>query len=174
VQRVLDLGSHRAILLDTLDGPPFIATHHSGRLCASRLAWLEQQLTDAHGLPVILFLHHPPFKVGFQGMDAIRLSNDAALLALLARFPNVVHLVCGHIHRTISGNVNGLAFTIFKSPCHQMPLDFVSPDSSLSTAEPGAYGIVLLDHGQITLHSEDFDLAQDGGFSARDALPDPA
>lgn len=174
VQRVLDLGTHRAILLDTLDGPPFRPAHHSGWLCPDRLSWLEQELIAASGQPVIIFLHHPPFKVGFKGMDDIRLENDQKFLALVRRFPNVAHLVCGHIHRTISGNVNGLAFTIFKSPCHQMPLDFVSPDSSLSTAEPGAYGVILLNEGQITLHSEDFDLAKTGGISGYDTPPHTA
>jgi hypothetical protein len=33
---------------------------------------------------------------------------------------------------------------MFKGTCHQAPLDLIRPDSTLSIAEPAAYGLLLL------------------------------
>jgi len=178
VQQVLDFGTHKCILLDTLDGPPFSHSTHHGVLCSARLSWLEEQLQEAQAVAdeqsVIVCIHHPPFMLGIPGMDAIRLKNDEACMDLLCRYPCVSQIICGHMHRTISGTCRGKAYAVFKSPCHQLPMDMDSEDSSLSTAEPGAYGIVLLpnkDH--IIVHTEDFELAPIGkNFSCRDAMPD--
>lgn len=153
VQHVIRLGRHHLICLDTLDEqaqPP-----HSGILCEARLHWLRDALDAALGAPVILALHHPPFKVGFDGMDAIRLRNDDAFFDLITQYPNVVQLLCGHIHRTISGSVRGVPFAVFKSACHQMPMMLGVAGSGHSVDEPGAYGILLLGDDGVTVHSED-------------------
>lgn len=153
VQAVLDLAHHRLITLDTLDGPPYPPGHHAGRLCADRTAWLEAVLSGAGGRRVLVFAHHPPHPTGIPGMDAIPLADGDALLARLAR--HGAHLFCGHVHRTISGSTGGVPWTMFKSTCHQGPLDLVTPDSSLAIDEPGAYGVVLLPPGGVIAHSED-------------------
>ena len=169
VQHFVDMGNTRLIMLDTLDGPPHLADQHAGHLCAERLAWLEAALEGAQGRRVLVFTHHPPVAVGFPGMDKIRLANENDLLTRLARFPNVVHLFAGHVHRTISGNIGGLAFTIFKSPCHQMPMLLGVEGSAHSVAEPGAYGIVLLNADSVIVHSEDFGLDQLPVFDGHEA-----
>ncbi len=153
VQTVLDLDHHRVITLDTLDGPPYPQGHHAGRLSADRIAFLEAALSGADGRMPLVFAHHPPHMTGIPGMDAIPLADGAGLLALLAR--HRAHLFCGHVHRTISGSSAGVAWTMFKSTCHQGPLDLVSLDSSLSIDEPGAYGVLLLPEGGVIAHSED-------------------
>ena len=81
-------------------------------------------------------------------------------------------IVAGHIHRTISGCCRGKAFAVFKSPCHQLPLDLESPDCTLSTPEPGAYGILLLQNpDHVICHTEDFELAKLGqDWTCQDAL----
>ena len=79
------------------------------------------------------------------------------------------HLLCGHVHRTISGQSRGVPFTIFKSPCHQAPLDLDSADSTLSTAGPGACGLLLLTAGGVIVHSEDVGLDAPA-ISGSDAL----
>ena len=78
-----------------------------------------------------------------------------------------VHIVAGHVHRTISGMWEGVPYTIFKSPCHQQPLDFSIANSSLAVDEPGAYGLLLFDGENLVIHSEDFAIAK------RDSNPDP-
>ncbi len=152
-QHAIDLGGTRLITLDTLDGPPYRDGHHAGQLCDDRLAWLNAQLSGADR--AIIFMHHPPFNVGFDGMDDIKLANADTFFELIQKHGNVAQLVCGHVHRTISGNARGIPFTIFKSPCHQMPMVLGEGVSSLSVDEPGAYGIILLKDDSIIVHSED-------------------
>ncbi len=153
VQTVRDLDTHRIITLDTLDGPPYPKGHHAGRLCPARLAWLSEALAGADGRLPLVFAHHPPYAIGIPGMDMIPLADGEALLALLAR--HGAHLFCGHVHRTISGSQSGVPWTMLKGTCHQGPLDLVTPDSSLSIDEPGAYGVLLLPRGGVVAHSED-------------------
>ena len=87
-------------------------------------------------------------------MDRINLSNGIEVFDILSQYPST-HLFCGHIHRTISGSSRGVAWTMFKSPCHQGVLDFQDPDSSLSVDEHGAYGLLLLTPDGVVAHSQD-------------------
>ncbi len=156
IQQMIDLGDTCLFTLDTLDPPT--GPHHAGALCVQRLAWLDQALAWANGRQIIVALHHPPFATGFTGMDRIALQNPDALYDRLTKYAGEVHLLCGHIHRTISGRAKGLSFTIFKSTCDQMPMLLGEAGSAHSVAEPGAYGIVLADNDGIIVHTEDFTL----------------
>ena len=169
VQRVLDLPHHRIITLDTYTQTP--DPKHSGYLCADRLAWLQEVLETREERIPLVFAHHPPHAIGLPGMDAIALRNGDDLLDMLQS--TGAHLFCGHVHRTISGQIRGIPYAIFKSPCHQAPLDLVSDDSTLSTPEPGAYGLLLLSRDSIIVHSEDVGLGL-SPTSGNDALPETA
>ena len=170
IQSVIDIGDYRMVVLDTLDGPPFRNYHHSGKYCAARQSWLDHQIATAEGRKILIFMHHPPMDVGFPGMDAIKLADGNAFLKRYAH--KATHLFCGHIHRTISGTTNGLGFTIFKSPVHQMPMELSGTESSYSVPEPGAYGVILLTENSIIAHTEDFDLANDVIEPRDDAHPE--
>lgn len=54
---------------------------------------------------------------------------------------------------------------MFKSPCHQNPLNLVEQYASMSVDEPGAYGIILFDGVNIIAHTEDYAIAQHEAFS---------
>lgn len=153
-----DLGGLTVLLLDTFDHGGNVRKH-AGWLCARRLRWLDLQLAAAGNRPLLVACHHPPFLTGFEGMDAIRLINSAALMDRLRAYPGPTHLLCGHVHRTISGQADGVGFTTLKSPCHQMPLVLGKGSSGLSVDEPGAYGVVLASDAGVIVHSEDFALA---------------
>lgn len=156
VQSVIDLDAYRLILLDTVnEGAPIT---HSGLLCTKRMSWLEARLNEARDTPTLLFLHHPPMATGFAGMDHIGLRNRADVAEKLRAHPQVCQIVAGHVHRTISGATGGIPTAIFKSPCHQMPMDLTDMDSHLSIDEPGAYGIILLGEDGVVVHSEDVGL----------------
>lgn len=162
LQQAIDVPEARVILLDTLyPVPGETNATASGRLCGARMAWLEARLVESHsaGQPVQILMHHPPHATGFANMDAIMLENGPAFYDLLARYPVVRHIVCGHVHRTISGSHRGIAFTVFKSTAHQQPGIFGDDDSSLSVDEPAAYGLLQIGTRGVTAHSEDFELA---------------
>lgn len=169
VQAITDIGTHRLITLDTRNG---LTGHrgHAGEVCATRLAFLRDALEGAEGRVPLVFSHHPPMDIGLPGMDGIRILNgEADMLDLLAA--HRAHLFCGHVHRTISGSTGGVPFTLFKSTCHQAPLDLRSHDSTISVDEPGAYGVLLLAAEGVVAHSEDVGLNAQI-FTGSDALPD--
>jgi 3',5'-cyclic AMP phosphodiesterase CpdA len=158
IQFTLDLGTrYRLIALDSLNAPPYdTLEHHAGFLSSQRMLFLEKSLQTAGNRTVIIAIHHQPFRIGLPGMDTIRLFNGDSFMKLIGRFPNVKMLLMGHNHRTISGVVNGLPFSCFKSMDMQTPLDFESLDPSGGIAEPPDYGVLSLSEESILVHHEDF------------------
>lgn len=70
-----------------------------GAFCAERLAWLEETLARAPDRPTVLFIHHPPFDIVPHFVGGYRRQQDAEnLTALVANHPQVVLLLCGHVH----------------------------------------------------------------------------
>lgn len=160
VQSTIDFDDCRVIILDSLFAPPYeYPLSHAGHLCGQRLAWLDRQLATADGRPCLLFLHHPPHDTGFSGMDAIKLLNADDFYGVIDRHHNVRHIFAGHVHRTISGSHRGIPFSVFKSPVHQQPMPFDSPNASLSVDEPAAYGIALVTTHGLLVHTEDYEIA---------------
>lgn len=154
LQHHFDIENHRIITLDSLDGPPYRVGHHLGRLCDDRITFLDDALTTRDGRHATVFIHHPPFDTGILGMDMIKLEDGEALLDLLSNHGNL-HVICGHIHRTINGQTKGVPWTVLKSPCHQGLVDLDTPNSHLSTDEAGAYGLVLLTDNGVIIHHQD-------------------
>ena len=170
VQHRFDLGQHRIITLDSLDGPSYVEGHHKGRLCPARLQFLGDALATRAGRHALVCIHHPPFKTGIVGMDAINLIDGKDVLDLLAKHGDM-HLICGHIHRTMSGSTRGIPWSMFKSPCHQGVIDLVTTNSRLSSNEPGPYGLALLADDGVVIHTEDIGLTNAGvfgGYGAKD------
>jgi len=154
VQFRLDFGHHTLLCLDTKDDDA--PDRHSGYLCAKRLTWLDHQLKDAKGQFITVVSHHPPHDVGFPGMDGIKIRNGRALLARGLKFHQ---LICGHMHRTIMGSLEGLPFAMLKSTCHQAPLDFNDTSTATSIDEPAAYGVICLNKKSVVIHTEDITVA---------------
>jgi 3',5'-cyclic AMP phosphodiesterase CpdA len=159
VQQVIDMGDLRLILLDTLNAPPYdYPKSHMGRLCEKRLAWLDEKLEEAAHKPCIIFMHHPPHDTGFVGMDIIKLLDGEAFYEVATRYGNLKHIVCGHVHRTISGSHRGVPFSVFKSTVGQMPMIFDVASTSVEVNEPSAYGILFADPQTVLVQTEDFEL----------------
>ncbi len=152
VQSVVDFDCLRLILLDTVD--PDALPRHSGRLCARRRAWLDAALSSADGRTCLVFMHHPPFLSGLEGMDRIAL-QDAKDVCDTFRAGSVAHVFAGHIHRTIHATASGVPITVLKSPCHQMPMVLGPSSSDDSVDEPGGYGIVLCNDADVVVHFAD-------------------
>lgn len=156
VQFHADIGGYRLIGLDCANQPRIESTRNgAGNLGNGRLDFLEQALASADGQPSIIFMHHPPFHSGFPGMDQIMLMEPEAFFSRIEG-RNVRHIVCGHIHRSMSVSWRGIPATVYKSLVDQMPFDLVSNDTSLAIAEPPAYGVVLLAPELVVCHSVEF------------------
>jgi len=138
VQFAFDLGEFRVIALDSQ-----IPHSSPGTLCDARLQWLERQLDEARGRPVIVALHHPPFATGIGHMDDMALDAEAAakLEAVIAKHPNVERVLCGHVHRPVHRRFGGTIASIAPSTAHQVVLDLHADAPSRFVLEPGAFAL---------------------------------
>ena len=121
----------RLIGLDTtIPGKP------GGELCADRLAWLDARLREAPHRPTVLFMHHPPFLTGIRNMDWQNCKGGEALAAVVKRHPQIVRLLCGHVHRSIHLHWHGITASIAPGPSHSCVLDLRADARHLFVLEP--------------------------------------
>lgn len=154
VQYTAMIGPYRLVMLDTL-----IPGNSAGELCADRLAWLDETLAAAPSTPTIVGLHHPPFACGIKHMDAIALRDPASFIAIIAKYPQVKRIICGHHHRPITAQVAHTIASIGPSAAHQVEFT-LGDDTGAWTLEPAAFHILtdlpndgLINH---TVYVEDF------------------
>jgi 3',5'-cyclic AMP phosphodiesterase CpdA len=147
VQYVVDDFAARLVVLDTLvPGKP------EGRLCERRLGWLNRTLA-ASRRPTIVAQHHPPFASGLSVMDRMNLVDPAAEGAVIARYPHVERVICGHQHRTAHAGFGGTVASICPSAAHQLRLDLV-PDARIGfTLEPSGFQLHLWDGDRLVTHT---------------------
>ncbi len=85
----------RLVALDSV-----VAGERKGVFCARRLAWLEETLAREPDRPTICLIHHPPFDIAPHYVGGYRRHQDSEdLAAVVSRHPQVVRLLCGHVHR---------------------------------------------------------------------------
>lgn len=125
----------RLIGLDTVDPEQFGA----GELCAERLNWLDETLSAQPARPTLVFMHHPPFDTGIVHMDRIQCANGDSLEQVVRRHPQIVRVLCGHVHRPVQVSFGGTTALIAPSVAHQLPLDLRADAPSAFVFEPPAF-----------------------------------
>ncbi|MGI9524783.1 MAG: phosphodiesterase [Hyphomicrobiaceae bacterium] len=95
-----------------------------GALHAECLARLEQVLDTNPDAPTLIAVHHPPIDVGIRHMDQQRLETVDELRRIIHHRPQVLAILCGHIHRTILGMLGMTPVVVAPSPAHAVTLDF--------------------------------------------------
>jgi 3',5'-cyclic-AMP phosphodiesterase len=152
VQFVLDVEGARVLCVDSLSDIP---DDHGGQLCATRLSWLQDQISATPtDRALIVACHHPPFDLGMPYLDASRLSDAEGFFEVLApRKPDM--MLFGHVHRPISGAWRGIPFHIQRAVNHQVGLQFEKTEHVLFTDEPGDIGIIRVtqDGVQVFTHA---------------------
>jgi 3',5'-cyclic AMP phosphodiesterase CpdA len=108
-----------------------------GMLDEAALDWLDGALAGAADRPALVFTHHPPFDTGIGHMDRQRLRNVEALMARLARHPNVALVASGHVHRMIVA-AGPVPCVIAPAPAHAVCLDHGADAEPAFALEPGA------------------------------------
>jgi 3',5'-cyclic AMP phosphodiesterase CpdA len=135
VQYSVSIGEIQLIALDSVE-----QGKSGGRLCQKRLDWLEMQLHEHAGRPVVIALHHPPFQTLIGHMDRIGLSEGAqALENLIAGHPQVERIICGHLHRTIYARFGRTVVSTAPSTAHQVCLDLDQDAPSAWVMEPPGF-----------------------------------
>lgn len=149
IQYSVPVGGLRLVTLDTCE-----PGKSHGTLCATRLQWLEQELEACKHQPVVVAMHHPPFETLIGHMDQIGLLQGAAELeAIIARYPNVERVICGHLHRAIDVRFGGTIACTTPAPAHQVALDLDPEAASQWVLEPPGFRILAQDsRGRVVTH----------------------
>lgn len=132
------LGPVRIIGLDiTVPG------EHHGDMDEAAQNWLEDVLAQEPDRPTLIMLHQPPFLSGIPYIDTYACLNGHRLAQVVARYPAVERLVCGHIHRSMQLRFGGSVLCTAPSTTTAiaLALDETAPEASY--LEPPA---LLLHH----------------------------
>ncbi|MBO0334548.1 phosphodiesterase [Sneathiella sp. CAU 1612] len=122
------------ICLDTnIHGKP------QGHLGQEQLDWLEEELSRESDRPVVIFMHHPPFKTGLTSMDAMGLLDMAEFAEVISRHDHIERVLCGHLHRAIQRLVGGTIVQTCPSTSHQVRLLLGENNELSTTFEPPEY-----------------------------------
>ena len=148
VQYAVQLGELKLICLDTC-----VPLQSHGTLCSERLGWLEAQLDASRDRPVLIAMHHPPFRTLIGHMDKIGLLEGAQELErLVARYPNVQRIICGHLHRAIDVRFGGTIASTTPAPAHQVCLDLAEDAPSEWVLEPPGFCVHAWNDGRLISH----------------------
>ena len=138
----------RLIGLDTL-----IPGQGGGCLCAERLRWLDATLSARPACPSLLLMHHPPFVSGIGHMDRVGLQGREEFAAILSRHPQIIGVLCGHLHRSIYTTGGGRPVICAPSPAHQVVLDLRAEAPSQFCLEPAAFMLHAWNGQTLTSHT---------------------
>lgn len=94
---VVDRYPLRLLGLDTT-----VAERHDGTLDAERLEWLSDTLAAAPDHPTVVAMHHPPIATGMWWMEYTGLHGATDLKRIVQANPQVIRVICGHVHRDVS------------------------------------------------------------------------
>lgn len=156
----------RLIGLDTV-----VAGQDGGEICPEREAWLAQRLREGRGRPTIVFMHHPPFRVGVDGMDIMPCKVSRSFVETIARHPEIERVLCGHYHRPIQLRFAGRIGYVAPGTAHQVALDLRRGKENRFIMEPPAFAVHAW-HEEIGVVSH---LQPIGDYGpARDFVLDPA
>ena len=143
VQYTVEQFPVRLVALDTV---VFGAGH--GVLTGATLDWLDAALAREPAKPTLIFMHHPPFRAGDRDMDRIRLLDGTERFReIVAKSPQIEHVLCGHHHRSIHVRFAGTVASTGPSTVDQSTLDFTGGGSQM-IMEPPAFQVHLHIEGQ--------------------------
>lgn len=149
INYVVEGAAVRIIALDSV-----ITGEHGGGICDVRAAWLRDSLARGGDQPCVIFTHHPPIKCGVPETDEDGFEGTEILGSIVADYPNIERILCGHIHLLTHARWCGTVVTTAPSMGMQLDLDLTQSSPSKFMLSDPAY---LLHHwtsdGQLITHS---------------------
>jgi 3',5'-cyclic-AMP phosphodiesterase len=149
LQYDVHVGRVRLLVCDTI-----VPGEDGGRLCAERIGWLDAALAADREAPTVVAMHHPPLTTGIEAMDQIGLEpgSQEELARVLARAPNVLRVIAGHVHRPMYSTCGGR--TVFSCPSSDVAirLDLRAGAELGVLDEPPAYALHLVTDGTLVTH----------------------
>jgi len=121
---------------------------HHGAVGEAGLAWLRRTLAADTSRQVMLMLHHPPIATGIPYLDIYGLHDAEALAAVVADFPNIERVLCGHVHRSMQARWAGTLVMTCPSTVTQIALRTDRQAPPASYLEPPGFLLHVWQPGQ--------------------------
>jgi Icc protein len=153
--RVVTAGTWDLVLLDST-----VPGEEGGHLPGHVLAALTAHLQASGDRPALIFLHHHLQPLGSRWIDTMQVDNGAAVVAVLARYPQIRAVICGHVHQNAEQEADGLRLLATPSTCVQFQPG--SDDFALDAQTPGYRWLDLYPDGVLLT-----------GIERTDAYPEP-
>ncbi|GLZ12295.1 3',5'-cyclic adenosine monophosphate phosphodiesterase CpdA [Actinomadura sp. NBRC 104425] len=147
VQYAVDVAGTRLVCCDTS-----VPGKSHGSMDDGRLEWLDRTLAKQPDTPTIVATHHPPYPIGIRFIDDMRFAETAEFAEIIARHPQVVRVISGHVHRGTVGSLAGTVGTTCPSTYRQLFLDMTRPGRAALTGEPAGFAVHLVADGTATTH----------------------
>lgn len=144
LQYELEAGPLRILVIDTLE-----EGRHGGSFCSIRAEWLSARLDEQTDRPTLIVGHHPPTEIGIEWMNSYEGEPWVQRLReTLAGHDQVIGMICGHVHRSISTLWNGIGLSVCASSAPQVALDLrpIDPDT------PDDRDMIITDPPSYALH----------------------
>ncbi|MFZ6761891.1 phosphodiesterase [Pseudoroseomonas sp. WGS1072] len=106
---------------------------HHGDMTDEACAWLAARLAEEPSRPTLVMMHQPPVESGIPYIDKYNCRGGERLADIIARYPNVERILCGHIHRAMQCRFAGTMLATAPSTTTAIALR-LSPD-----AAPGSF-----------------------------------
>lgn len=135
-----DIGPLRIVAMDVC-----LPGLHHGEFDTAQAGWLESVLASAPARPTLIMLHQPPFEIAVPYLDAYLCRGGDRLAAIVARYPAVERIVCGHVHRHMQLRFGGTVLCTAPSTTTAIDLQLRPDARAQSHVEPPAF---LLHHWQ--------------------------
>jgi len=134
INYVIDDFEVRLIALDsTVRGCP------GGEVCEQRARWLERRLSENQHKPTLIFMHHPPLKLGVIETDVDGFAGADALADVVKKYPNIQGVLCGHVHLPTFTAWSGTIVSTAPSTGMRLLLDLTQQQPSQFLLENPAY-----------------------------------
>ncbi len=135
----------RLVVLDT-----HVPGQSGGSLCAERLAWLDQCLSEQPDRPTVLAMHHPPFPSGNAHWDRFGLEGRDQLAAVVSKRRNIEAILCGHLHRPTQTRFAGTLAMTCPSTAHQLHFGLGESPFGFDLEPPALQLHLWNGHGMVT------------------------
>ncbi len=139
-----------------------------GLLTDDELTFLNMTLGNYPEHHTLIFMHHPPVKVGSEWLDRLMLTNSDDFWTMIEPFHHVKGIFCGHVHQEFYTESHGIPVYTSPSTCFQFSRQ--SKTFGLEQIMPGYRTITLRDDGTFetsVFRVKDFELHLDlssGGY----------
>lgn len=112
---------------------------HHGLMDDTAASWLEATLSAEPDRPTLIMMHQPPFASGIPYMDDYLCQGGQRLASIVARYPAVERIVCGHVHRVMQMRFGGTTLCTAPSTTTTIALRLAPDAEPASFLEPPAF-----------------------------------